>query len=107
MSTAHAVEHQDNSKSLLGFWIYLMTDCVVFASFFATYAILRNNTNGGPNAAELFSLSFVLLETIILLTSSFTSGLAVLAAQAKQKQRLLILLIITVVLGALFVGMEL
>jgi cytochrome o ubiquinol oxidase subunit 3 len=96
----------DTSKSFLGFWIYLMTDCIVFASFFATYAVLRNNTNGGPTGAELFSLPFILVETMLLLTSSFTAGLAVLAMQSQQRKQALTYLLITIALGTAFVGME-
>ena len=72
--------HNNDSKTVFGFWVYLMTDCVLFASLFVTYAVLHGNTFGGPGAAELFSLPFVLGETLILLTSSFTAGLAMLAA---------------------------
>lgn len=84
-----------------------MTDCVLFASLFATFAVLRNNTNGGPNAAELFSMPFVLVETLLLLTSSFTAGLVMLAAHKKKLQQTLLFLGITFLLGAGFLGMEL
>ncbi|MBX4201825.1 cytochrome o ubiquinol oxidase subunit III [Candidatus Saccharibacteria bacterium] len=100
------VEHEE-SKSLFGFWIYLMTDCVLFASLFATYAVLHNNTFGGPGAKELFSLPYVLAETLILLTSSFTVGLAMLAVHRRDKQQALILLGVTFVLGLVFLGLEL
>lgn len=84
-----------------------MTDCVLFASLFATFMILRNNTNGGPNGAELFSLPFVLTETLILLTSSFTCGLAMLAAHQGNKKKVGAWLAITFLLGLAFLGMEL
>jgi cytochrome o ubiquinol oxidase subunit 3 len=102
---SHSVE--DISKSNLGFWIYLMTDCVVFASLFAVYAVMHKSTSGGPNAAELFSLPFVLIETIILLTSSFTSGLVTLAAVNKNKKMVIFWLVVTFLLGASFLAMEL
>jgi cytochrome o ubiquinol oxidase subunit 3 len=102
------IERQEaDSKTILGFWIYLMTDCILFASLFATFAVLRNNTFGGPGAADLFSLPFVLAETLILLTSSFTCGLAILSAHQKQKQRVLICLGVTFLLGLAFLGLEL
>ena len=63
-------------KNTLGFWVYLMTDLLMFAALFATFAVLRNNTFGGPSGKELFSLPYVFTETMILLTSSFTAGLA-------------------------------
>lgn len=101
-------EHQQaQSRSSLGFWIYLMTDCVLFASLFATYAVLRANTNGGPGAAELFSQSFVLTETVLLLLSSYTCGLAMVAAHRSNGMGLLRWLIITFLLGLGFLGMEL
>lgn len=101
---AHTVE--DEAKTYFGFWIYLMTDLILFASLFATYAVLRNNTNGGPGGAELFSLPYVFIETLLLLTSSFTSGLALLALHRNNKNAALILFGITFVLGAAFLGME-
>lgn len=97
----------DEDKAYFGFWIYLMTDLILFASLFATYAVLRNNTNGGPTGAELFSLPYVLIETILLLTSSFTSGIALLALHKNNKNAALLLFGATFVLGAAFVGMEL
>jgi cytochrome o ubiquinol oxidase subunit 3 len=97
----------NDSKTMLGFWIYLMTDCILFGSLFATYAVLRGNTFGGPGAAELFSLSFVLTETLLLLTSSFTAGLAMLAAHSGKRRQVLVWLGITFALGAGFLGMEL
>ncbi|MGZ6004523.1 MAG: cytochrome o ubiquinol oxidase subunit III [Candidatus Saccharimonadales bacterium] len=100
-------ERDTDDKSLFGFWVYLMTDCVLFATLFATYAVLRQNTYGGPNGRELFSLHFVLAETLILLTSSFTCGLAMLAAQRKQKDQVLGWLFVTFLLGVAFLSMEL
>ncbi|HSX02165.1 MAG TPA: cytochrome o ubiquinol oxidase subunit III [Candidatus Saccharimonadia bacterium] len=98
---------ETTTKSQLGFWVYLMTDCILFGSLFATYAVLHGNTFGGPGAAELFSLSFVLAETLILLTSSFTAGLATLAARRGDKMQVLLWFGLTFVLGAAFLGLEL
>lgn len=95
------------SKTALGFWIYLMTDCVLFASLFATYMVLRGSTFGGPSGHELFSMPFVLLETMLLLTSSFTCGLAMLALRRADRTQTLWWLLITFVLGASFLVMEL
>jgi cytochrome o ubiquinol oxidase subunit 3 len=107
-STSHTTEthHDNNPKTVFGFWVYLMTDCVLFASLFATYAVLHNNTYGGPTAGELFSMPFVAVETLILLISSFTSGLAVLAMQRQSKRQVLAWLGITFLLGLAFLGME-
>ena len=96
-----------DTKTTFGFWVYLMTDCVLFASLFATYAVLHNNTFGGPAGNELFSMPFVLTETLILLTSSFTAGLAMLGAHSKNRKQILLWLAVTFALGVAFLGMEL
>ncbi len=101
LAVAHA-----RDKVTFGFWVYLMSDCVLFAGLFAAYAVLQGATFGGHTAAQLFDLQFVLLETIILLTSSFTIGLAFLAAQNRKKQATLVLLGVTLVLGLSFLAME-
>lgn len=100
-------EKTATSKTIFGFWVYLMTDCVLFATFFATYAVLHNNTYGGPSARELFSLPYVLTQTLILLTSSFTCGLMMLASQQNQKTKVLAWSGVTFLLGASFLAMEL
>lgn len=101
-----ATKEQLETKSL-GFWIYLMTDCILFASLFATYIVLLKSTNGGATGRELFDLPFVLLETMVLLVSSFVCGMMVLAARAGRKQLTLIALVVTFLLGATFLGLEL
>lgn len=94
-------------KKTLGFWIYLMTDCVLFATLFATYAVLHGATAGGPSSQELFDLPFVLAETMILLASSFTVGVGVLFAQKGYLRAALFSLVLTFALGAAFLSMEL
>ncbi len=96
-------------KNVLGFWIYLMTDLLMFAVLFATYAVLRTSTFGGPTENELFSLPFVLIETMILLTSSFTVGVAILNVDREKNaiRHVATWLIITFVLGVSFLAMEL
>jgi cytochrome o ubiquinol oxidase subunit 3 len=101
------LEAETDSKETFGFWVYIMTDCVLFASLFAVYAVLHKNTNGGPGGAELFSLPLVLKETLLLLTSSFTCGLAILAARRVKKQQVVFWLSLTFLLGAAFLGLEL
>ena len=108
MSAETAVAHEQRDNIVVfGFWVYLMTDCVLFASLFATYAVLHNNSFGGPSGRELFSLPYVLTETIILLSSSFTMGLAILAMQRKAKTVALAWMAITFALGIAFLAMEL
>lgn len=89
-----------------GFWIYLMSDCVLFAGLFATYVVLVPETFGAPSIESIVSMPYVLLETLILLTSSFTMGLAVLAAGAGKRAGALALLGLTLALGLAFLGME-
>ncbi len=101
------IEQERYSKTIFGFWTYLMTDCILFATLFATYAVLHENTNGGPSGHDLFSLPFALTETLLLLTSSFTCGLALIATQQKLKRYLITWLFVTFLLGSGFLTMEL
>lgn len=94
-------------RTVFGFWIYLMTDCVLFATLFATYAVLHNNTFGGPSSRDLFSLHTALAETLVLLASTFTCGLAMTAADQKKKTWVLFFFGLTFLLGASFVTLEL
>ncbi len=103
---AQAIAKEDN-KSIFGFWLYLMTDCVLFASLFATYAVMHGNNFGGPSPSELFSLPYALAETLLLLTSSFSCGLAVLAAQKNKKRLVIGLFLLTFILGLSFLTLEL
>lgn len=100
------VKYDNEAKTIFGFWVYLMTDCVLFASLFATFAVLRHNTANGPSASDLFSLPYVLVETLALLSSSFTCGLAVLNAQLKHTKKVIFWLIVTFILGATFLTLE-
>lgn len=101
--------HQDTfSKTILGFWIYLMTDCLLFATFFAAYAVLHHETFGGPSSRELFSLPETFAETMILLFSSVTCGFAMLASLRRNtKNQVLAWLAVTFLLGASFLAIEL
>ena len=101
------LERDTYSRTVYGFWVYLMTDCILFATLFATYAVLHNGVAGGPTSKELFDLPYALTETLILLISSFTSGLAVLAVHRRDKNWTLKWLGITFALGVLFLVMEL
>ncbi len=107
LNSTEILEQENTNKTMFGFWLYLMTDCVLFAVLFATYAVLHNNTFGGPGGAEIFNMPYILVETMLLLTSSFTCGLAMLAVHKKQRKALLIALAITFVLGLAFLSMEL
>src|ERR1700692_1910262 len=104
--TAVRHEHDDGSKTVLGFWIYLMSDCLIFSALFATFGVLAANTAGGPSGKELFDLPYVAAETLLLLISSFTFGLAMLNMHANKKDKVIAWLAVTFLLGAGFVGME-
>ena len=103
---SHA-HHFDGSKNVFGFWMYIMTDCLLFATLFAVYAVFHTHTFGGPHAKELFSLPFVLTETLMLLTSSFTYGLAMLARNSNNATTIVTRWMwVTFVLGTCFIAME-
>lgn len=96
-----------HDKTYFGFWVYLMTDCVLFGTLFATFIVLRTATFGGPGGSDLFNLNYVLAETLILLVSSLTIGLALLAAHSGLKKQALWWLAATFTLGAAFLTLEL
>ena len=102
----HAHDHDAGGNTVFGFWLYLMTDCVLFASVFATYAVLVNHTAGGPSGKDIFELPYVLGETFLLLISSCTYGFSMIAAQRGAKRQALGWLAATFLLGAGFIGME-
>ncbi len=105
----HLEDHEAvaTDRAMFGFWIYLMTDLLMFAVLFAVYAVLHNNTLGGETGRELFSLPLALTETLVLLTSSFTVGIAMIAVRRGNKTQTLIWFGITFVLGLAFLSLEL
>jgi cytochrome o ubiquinol oxidase subunit 3 len=110
----HDVTHHDqaheaaaNDRAMFGFWIYLMTDLLMFGILFAVYAVLHDSTAGGESGRQLFSLPLAWNETLILLTSSFTCGIAMIAARQGKKAQTLFWFGITFVLGLAFLSLEL
>ncbi|NDL64999.1 cytochrome o ubiquinol oxidase subunit III [Acerihabitans arboris] len=99
--------HDAGAIKVFGFWIYLMSDCILFATLFATYAVLVNSTAGGPAGKDIFELPFVLVETFCLLFSSITYGMAILAMNQGNKSRVNGWLGLTFLFGLAFIGMEL
>jgi cytochrome o ubiquinol oxidase subunit 3 len=89
-----------------GFWIFILSDMVMFSAFFATYAVLLGQTAGGPSGAQLFDLPNVAIETGFLLASSFTCGLATIAADARDKFWFQIAMAVTCVFGLAFLAIE-
>jgi len=100
-------DHADASPTALGFWIYLMSDALIFAALFATFGVLSTSYAGGPVPRELFDLPLVALNTAILLVSSITYGFAMLAMEEGAVRRTQAWLLVTGLLGASFVGVEL
>ena len=89
-----------------GFWLFILSDMVMFSALFAAYAVLSGNTAGGPTGAELFNLRNVFIETMCLLLSSYTCGIGVLSAERGQPARFLIFAVLTFVLGVAFLFIE-
>ncbi|WP_395754794.1 cytochrome o ubiquinol oxidase subunit III [Edwardsiella ictaluri] len=107
-NTAHAEHghHDAGETKVFGFWIYLMSDCILFAGLFATYAVLVNGTAGGPTGKEIFDLKFVLVETFLLLFSSITYGMAIGAMNKGSVGGVNVWLLLTFLFGLGFVSME-
>ena len=105
---SHALAHEKEvyDRTMFGFWIYLMTDLLMFAILFAVYAVLRNNTIGGEPGNQLFELPLALTETLILLTSSFTCGIAMIAVRKRNQNQALTWFMLTFVLGLVFLIIE-
>jgi cytochrome o ubiquinol oxidase subunit 3 len=89
-----------------GFWIFILSDMIMFSALFAAYAVLSGNTAGGPTGAELFNLRNVFIETMCLLLSSYTCGIGVLSAERVQPTLFLVFAIFTFALGAAFLFIE-
>ncbi|QJQ19200.1 cytochrome o ubiquinol oxidase subunit III [Pseudomonas sp. SK] len=103
----HDDHHHDSGQmTVLGFWLYLMTDCILFASLFATYAVLSGSFAGGPSGHDIFQLDFVAVETLFLLLSSITFGFAMLKMFDGKKAGVLGWLAVTFLFGAGFIAME-
>lgn len=99
--------HHPKSGTLLGFWLYLMSDCLIFAVLFAVYAVLGKSYAAGPSGADLFSLPLVAAGTALLLVSSITCGFAMIGVQQRRVNTALGWLAVTGLLGLGFLGLEL
>lgn len=104
MSKTHEIVKAYRSE--VGFWLYLMTDCLLFGSLFATYAVLRSATAGGPAEAELFEMPMVLAQTLILLTSTLTTGLMLVAIRQRRNSEFIAWLLLTIAFGLAFLALE-
>ncbi|MFB8344443.1 cytochrome o ubiquinol oxidase subunit III [Brucella cytisi] len=101
-----AEDHHPENSTTLGFWLYLMSDCLIFAVLFATYGVLGRNYAAGPSPADLFDLNLVAINTAMLLLSSITYGFAMLQMQRDEKIATLFWLAITGIFGAAFLAIE-
>ncbi|MES2337385.1 MAG: cytochrome o ubiquinol oxidase subunit III [Pseudomonadota bacterium] len=104
---AEEPHHPEGSSTMLGFWMYLMSDCLIFAMLFATYGVLGTSYAGGPGPKELFDLPLVALNTAMLLFSSITYGFAMLAMTDGKRAQMQGWLAITGLFGLAFLGIEL
>lgn len=103
--TAHH-HHDSDATDVLGFWLYIMTDCILFAALFAAFVVLHHPGAYGPALKPLIDLKYVLAETFFLLGSNLTFGLASIASYQNRHRHVVLFLILTFILGAAFVGME-
>jgi cytochrome o ubiquinol oxidase subunit III len=104
---AHEHGHADGASTMLGFWIYVMSDCLIFAVLFATFGVLGHSYAGGPSPKDLFDLPLVAVNTSMLLFSSITYGFAMLTTDAGKIKATQLWLAVTALFGLSFVGIEL
>lgn len=100
-------EHHPKNGTLLGFWIYLMSDCLIFACLFAVHAVVGRSYAAGPSGADLFDLQLVAINTAMLLLSSITYGFAMIEMRRNRLKSVLFWLAITGLFGVAFIGLEL
>ena len=108
LGSAHGLDHEVAEGVMFGFWLFLMSDAIIFGMVFATYVTSLTATAGGPGPHDLYNIQSVFIETLLLLASSFTFGMASLALKYKHsKSRLIGWLVVTLALGVAFLGLEL
>ncbi|MEM7169398.1 MAG: cytochrome o ubiquinol oxidase subunit III [Pseudomonadota bacterium] len=99
-------EHHPPTGTMLGFWVYLMSDCLIFGSLFAVHAVLGRNYAAGPAPADLFEIDMILVATFALLFSSITYGFAVLRMDKNDLRGTQVWLVVTGFFGAVFLMLE-
>lgn len=97
---------EQNRLNILGFWIFIGAEIMLFATLFASYFTLEGRTGGGPSGAQIFEITPILIETLLLLTSSFTIGLGIHAMRLGRKKAMLGFFAITLLLGLAFLSVE-
>lgn len=107
LGAAHAHEHDPTDELMYGFWVFLMSDAIIFGLLFATFAAMVHRTAGGPGPSQVFDLRSVFVETLALLSSSFTFGMASLSLKYQNRRGpLLAWLFVTLALGLVFLSLE-
>lgn len=104
-ATAHELAEREETTRF-GFWIYLLSDVMIFGALFATYMILRHSTAGGPSIQDIVEPGYVLIQTMLLLTSSFTCAIALLTVKHKKIRTVQYYLSLTWLLGLMFLALE-
>lgn len=104
---ARPADERHTEITVFGFWTFLMSDAIVFALLFATYATMVTRTAGGPTGTELFDLGNAFFETMLLLVSSFSFGMAAVALKEGRGRAIVLWLVVTLLLGLGFIGLEL
>ena len=108
LGAAHGTDNDAAETVMFGFWVFLMSDAILFGMVFATYVTSLHSTAGGPGPHDLYDIRSVFIETLLLLASSFTFGMASLALKYKHsKAKLIGWMLVTLVLGVAFLGFEL
>lgn len=108
LGSAHGKDDEAAATVLFGFWLFLMSDAILFGMLFATYVTSLHATAGGPGPQDLYDIKSIFVETLLLLTSSFTFGMASLALKYQHsKAKLIGWLLLTLLLGVAFLGFEL
>lgn len=105
----HLIEHEHHDSmdaNIFGFWIYILSDCILFATIFAAFAVLRHNFYGNPDMLQFTNLTYVFEETLALLASSFTFGFCMIAMYRHDVKSVMKWLLLTFTLGAAFIIME-
>ncbi len=106
MAHTHAMTHDSDANDLFGFWLYILSDCILFSAIFAAYAVLYKNNYGGATIKELINIPYVFGETMALLLSSFTYGMSILNLYKDKLKGVMFWLSLTFLLGLTFIGME-
>lgn len=106
VNTAHHEHHDSGDKTVFGIWVFLLSDFIMFAALFAAYAVLKNNVAGSIDIRHLTHLPYELIETLALLTCSFTYGLSAFSMYRGSKGGVIFWLFVTLLFGLAFVGLE-